>query len=146
MNTAKATIQTLSKAVVLTALLVFVSMANAESIAVVTQEGVQIASLSREEVADLFLGKRKILVAGQTLTPVDVSDESLRDSFYQKVAEMRSVRVKAYWARLVFSAQGRPPRELKLTEAKHLIQSESGYVTYLPANTAEGFNVVLRLP
>jgi hypothetical protein len=118
----------------------------AESIAVVTKDDTVLTSLTRQEVSDLFLGKRKLVVAGIPLTPVDVADEALREAFYQGVAEMSASRVNAYWARLVFSAQGRPPRKLSLVEAKSLAKKHVGVVTYLPADTAGGFKILLRLP
>ena len=120
--------------------------ANAEMIAVVTQNGTPVTSLSKQEVANLFLGKHALTVGGQNLIPVDIADERLREAFYQSVAEMSAARVNAYWARLVFSAQGRPPRKLPLAEAKALILSQPGLVTYLPASGGGEFIVLLRLP
>jgi len=127
-------------------LLLWSTTLHSEPVAIVTQDGTPLASLSKQEAADLFLGKRKLQVAGQPLTPVDVADEGLRDAFYQGVADMSSVRVNAYWARLVFSAQGRPPRKLPLVEAQALVQSQPGMVTYLPGNGTSGFKILLRLP
>ena len=118
----------------------------AEPIAVVTRDGSVVVSLSKQEVADLFLGKRQITVDNLSLTPVDVADESLRETFYQSVAEMSAVRVNAYWARLVFSAQGRPPRKLPLNEARAMVQSRPGLVTYLAGNATGGFKILLKLP
>ncbi|GAB6141529.1 hypothetical protein JCM14076_22580 [Methylosoma difficile] len=118
----------------------------AEPLAIVTQDSPEAAPLTREEIADLFLGKRKISLAGVNLTPVDISDEALRESFYQGIAEMSTVRVNAYWSRLVFSAQGRPPRQLPLEEAKALVLSTPGIITYIPDAHSNGFKILLRLP
>jgi hypothetical protein len=112
----------------------------------VTHEDTPVASLSREDVADLFLGKRKLAIAGRVLTPIDIGDETLREAFYQAVAEMSAVRVNAYWARMVFSAQGRPPRKLPLSEARTLVQAQPGLITYVPAGGNGEFKIVLRLP
>jgi len=117
----------------------------AEPVAVVTQDETPVTSLNRDEVADLFLGKRIITIAGRDLTPLDVNDDSLREAFYQRVAGMSAMRVNAYWARLVFTAQGRPPRKFSLTEVKKLVHSQSGLVTYLPSNDANGFKILLTV-
>ena len=130
----------------LTVLLMLDLPASAESVAVVTHDLIPVTTLTREEVADLFLGKRNITIKGLSLIPLDVNDEPLREAFYQGVAEMSAMRVNAYWSRLVFSAQGRPPRKLPLAEAKSLVQSQPGMVTYVPDVSAAGFKILLRLP
>ncbi|MFM9913968.1 MAG: hypothetical protein ACKVN9_10590, partial [Methylophilaceae bacterium] len=96
-------------------------------------------------VADIFLGKRKLTVSGISLIPIDISDEALRENFYRQIADMNTIRVNAYWSRVVFSAQGRPPRILSLLDAKSLVASQQGVITYLPENNAAGFKIVLRL-
>lgn len=120
--------------------------AHADSVIVVSDAGVPVTALSREDVADLFLGKRQITVEGLSLTPVDVDDDELRAAFYQGVADMSGIRVNAYWSRLVFSAQGRPPRKVALDVARSLIKSQPGVVTYLPDGDADGLRILLRLP
>jgi hypothetical protein len=125
--------------------LLAVSPAVAESIDVITANGTPISSLTREETADLFLGKRKMSIEGLPLIPLDVSDDGLRDLFYRTVADMSAVRVSAYWARLVFSAQGRPPRQLTVDEAKSLVQSQPGMVTYLRDGKNASFKILLNL-
>ncbi len=124
----------------------FISPTRAEPLSVITANGNVVSSLTREEVADLFLGKRKISIDGHALIPLDVSDDKLRDSFYQAVADMSAVRVSAYWARIVFSAQGKPPRKLPLDEVKFFLQSQPGTVTYAPDAKHDGFKILLSLP
>jgi hypothetical protein len=131
--------------IILVVLIVWTLPVSAEPVVVVTQDGTPVDSLSREEVADLFLGKRNITVAGQELTPLDVNDDALREAFYQGIAGMSAMRVNAYWARLVFSAQGRPPRKLPLSEAKKLVRSQLGLVTYMPSDNSSGFKILFKV-
>ena len=119
--------------------------AAAEPVDVVTQDGAKIASLSREQVADLFLGKARIVFEGLELTPLEVNDEPLREVFYQGVAGMSAMRVNAYWARLVFTSQGRPPRKLNLSDAERLVRSRPGFVTYVPSDDSNGFRILLTV-
>jgi hypothetical protein len=123
-----------------------ISPALAEPLSVITANGTAVSSLTRDEVADLFLGRRKISIDGQTLIPLDASDDKVRDSFYQAIADMSAVRVSAYWARIVFAAQGRPPRKLPLDEVKFFLQSQPGTVTYAPDAKHNGFKILLSLP
>lgn len=100
--------------------------------------------LSREDVADLFLGRRRIYAGSLVLSPLDVSNESWREGFYQAVAGFSSNRVRGYWAQQVFTGRSRPPREVESVEAGEIIKKEKGVVTYLPA-VPSGARVLLRL-
>ena len=63
--------------------------------------------LRRDDVADLFLGKRP----GRVL--FDLPDMSpLYAEFYRKATRRDVAQVKAAWARLVFSGRARAPRQL----------------------------------
>lgn len=101
-------------------------------------------TLSREDVADLFLGRRRIYAGSQVLSPVDVSNESWREGFYQAIAGFSSNRVRGYWAQQVFTGRSRPPKEVEPVAAGELVIREKGVVTYLPVVPA-GARVLLRL-
>jgi hypothetical protein len=122
-------------------------VAGAESgIAVVARKDSPLAQLSRDEVAALFLGKRK-LSHDVAVLPIDSKDGALRERFYQAVADMSGLRVKAYWSRIVFSGQGRPPREATPQEAGAILFGEPGALTYLPTDqVTPDMKVVFTLP
>lgn len=116
------------------------------SIMVVTSKDSRISQLSREEVAELFLGKLKY-INDIPVTPIDSIDSALRERFYQAVTEMNSIRVKAYWSRIVFSGQGRPPFEASVAEAYERIKAEQGALTYLSSNqVTPDMKVVFSVP
>lgn len=127
------------------ALLSGISLAGA-GIAVVAHKDSPVAQLTREEVAALFLGKRK-LSNDVSVVPIDSKDSALRDRFYQSVADMNGLRVKAYWSRIVFSGQGRPPQAAAAPEARERLAVESGAVTYLPADqVTPDMKIVFSVP
>jgi hypothetical protein len=122
-------------------------LAPAETgIVVVARKNSAVPQLSRDEVAGLFLGKRKF-GDDVAIVPIDSKDGSLRERFYLAVADMNGLRVKAYWSRIVFSGQGRPPREASAAEIGALLSTEPGLVTYLPASqlTAD-MKIVFTVP
>jgi hypothetical protein len=122
-----------------------VALAEA-GIVVVARKDSPLAELSREEVAALFLGKRK-LSNDVAVTPIDSKDSALRERFYLAVADMNGLRVKAYWSRIVFSGQGRPPREAALAETGALLSGEPGTLTYLPADqVTPDMKIVFSVP
>ena len=63
--------------------------------------------LTKEQVADLFLGKN------QDFTPIDLPEGSPGYAdFYRKATGRDIAQVKATWARMVFSGKGQAPRQL----------------------------------
>ena len=118
---------------------------QAETIALIAHRDSPQRTLSRQEAADLFLGKRRSL-DGQSLIPIDNSDEQLQAVFYEAVADMSPTRMKAYWARLVFAGQGRPPPKISLNDAVERINRDSNALTYVYAKTIpRNAKVLLRL-
>ena len=74
------------------------------------------------------------------------NDEQLQALFYDAVADMSLTRLKAYWARLVFSGQGRPPPRIALNIAVDRISRNNAAVTYVYANAIpRDAKVLLRL-
>lgn len=127
------------------ALLLLGAPVQAEQIALIAHRDSPQRELNRQEAADLFLGKRQSL-DGQSLNPIDISDEQLQAHFYDAVADMSLTRLKAYWARLVFSGQGRPPPKIALNNAVDRIQRDNAAVTYVYANAIpRDAKVLLRL-
>lgn len=130
---------------ILLALAFWSPAARSESIVLITHSSSSQRELNREEAADLFLGKRRAL-EGNPVTVVDISDDRLQEAFYQSVADMNMVRLKAYWARLVFSGQGRPPQRIPLSEAVERINQDRSTITYAYASTVpRGTRILLRL-
>lgn len=121
-------------------------VAAAPPIAVVVRKDSPLLQLSRDEVAALFLGKTRHS-NDIPLTPFDSKDNALRERFYLALAEMSGLRVKAYWSRIVFSGQGRPPLEIPMSEAGKRLADESGALLYLPADqVAPNMKIVFSMP
>lgn len=115
-------------------------------IAVVVHKDSKLERLSKEDVADLFLGKTR-QSHDITLTPLDSLDTALRERFYQTVADMSAIRVKAYWSRIVFSGQGRPPQAIPATNISLHLTGEPDKLTYVPTEqVTPEMKIVLSLP
>lgn len=115
-------------------------------LALVAQRDMPEVSLSREDVRDLFLGKRRLYAGALVLSPLDVADEALRERFYQAVAGLSSNRVRGYWAQQVFTGRSRPPREVNIAEAREVVAHEKGLVTYLNLDQVPaGSRILMRL-
>lgn len=115
------------------------------AIVVVVRKNSPLPQLSRDEVIALFLGKTR-RSNDVSLIPFDSKDNALRDRFYQEIAEMSTLRVKAYWSRIVFSGQGRPPQEISISEARVKLTDEPGALLYLSADqVTPDMKVVFRM-
>src|SRR6202166_1778239 len=70
------------------------------------------ASISKEQIADLYLGR------SDAWTPVDqVVGSAIYVEFYKKVTGRDGAQVKAIWSRILFTGRGISPKQLRDSEA-----------------------------
>lgn len=68
-------------------------------------------SLSNEDIEKLYLGKTNKFPGGTTALPLDRPEgSSLRMDFVDKVLGKSEAQLKSYWARLIFTGKGIPPK------------------------------------
>jgi hypothetical protein len=90
-------------------------------------------AMTREEIADVYLGKN------QALTPVDLPESSpAYAAFYQKATGRDAAQIKATWARLVFSGRGQAPRQLPDAAAvKKAVAADPRAVGYIEKSAVD---------
>lgn len=119
-------------------------VAAEHGIAVVVSKHSAVTALTREQVADIFLGRA---VSDTKWKPIDSGDEALREAFYQAVAGLSANRVRAHWARLVFSARMVPPREMTVEQAMAATLREDTGIAYVSSEQVpKDARVLLILP
>ena len=80
-------------------------------IAVVVNPGSGVTSLSAKEVKGIFLGKQKKFPNGTKTHPAIQKDSNeISVTFAKNVLGKSQSQLKAYWAKLIFSGKGAPPR------------------------------------
>jgi hypothetical protein len=96
-------------------------------------------ALSKEQVADVFLGKN------QAFTPVDQMESApIRAEFYKQATGRDLAQVKSTWSRLVFSGKGQAPKELADNAAvKKAIAADPKAVGYIDKSAVDGSVKVL---
>ncbi len=83
--------------------------AAAEVVAVVSA-GSAVTQLSRNQIADIFMGKLNRFPNGEPATPIDHPEGSAeRDEFYERYAGRSAAQMKAHWAKIIFTGRGQPP-------------------------------------
>ena len=111
---------------------------QADAVAVVSARA-EVASLTSEQVAALFLGKMSALPDGTPLEPVDQPEGSaVRDEFYSRIVGKTPAQVKAYWSRLVFTGKGQPPRVAAGDVAvRKLVAGHPGTIGYVDRSAVD---------
>lgn len=106
--------------------------ACAEVVAVVSARNT-VGALSRNQVADIFLGKASRFPDGTQAVPLDQAEGSAsRDAFYLKFAGKTPAQLNAHWSRIVFTGRGQPPREVANgTELKKRLAANPHAIGYL---------------
>ncbi len=93
----------------LLALSVFAMNANADVVVVVSAKS-SVKSLTAKQTSRIFLGKTATFPDGRIALPIDQPEGSkARDEFYKKVVHKNAAQLSAYWAKVIFTGDGRPP-------------------------------------
>ncbi|QNA88078.1 hypothetical protein G4G28_05495 [Massilia sp. Dwa41.01b] len=80
--------------------------AFAEVVVVVNPKAAE-ASMSKDQVAQFFLGK------SSSMTPIDQpEDAAIRGEFYKKVTDKDASQAKALWSKLVFTGKATMPAQV----------------------------------
>ena len=80
--------------------------ATAEIVVVVNPKAAE-ASMTKDQVAQFFLGK------STAMTPVDQPENTpARTDFYKKVTDKDAAQVKSLWSKLVFTGKDTMPKEV----------------------------------
>lgn len=123
----------------------FSSLVVAGPVVVVSQESA-IDSLSQNQVRQIFNGQLR-RVSGISVKPLDLPNGSAsRDAFYQQVTGKSAEQMKSYWARMIFTGRGMPPREVSSErELGMLVGSDPGFIGYVEeSRVPAGLRVVFR--
>ncbi len=125
----------------LAAALTVASLADAADVVVVM--GPTAAAVSKDQVANVYLGR------STDFTPLDLPESSaVRDAFYKKAADRDAAQVKAVWTRITFTGQGKPPKEMPDAAAvKKAVAADPKAIGYIDKSEADAsVKIVLTLP
>jgi ABC-type phosphate transport system substrate-binding protein len=97
------------------------------------------AALSKEQVADLYLGKT------QSANVLDQPESAaIRAEFYKKATGKDLVQIKALWTRLAFTGKGQPPKEVADSAAvKKAVAADPKSVGYIEKSAVDASVKVL---
>lgn len=106
--------------------------AHAEVVVIVSAKS-SITSLTPEQTARIFLGKVNNFPDDGDAIPIDQAEGSaIRDEFYSKVVRKNSSQLAAYWAKIIFTGDGRPPQILESNVAvRKAVASNQNAIGYI---------------
>ena len=106
---------------------------------VVVVAGKGVEHMSKDQVADIFLGKASALPGGGTAMPIDQPEASpLRDEFYSKVTGKSAAQAKSLWSKLAFTGKGTPPKEAGgSAEVKKTVAGTPGAIGYIEKSAVD---------
>ncbi len=101
--------------------------------------------LSREQVADIYLGRITTLPNGTSALPLDLPTSSEeRETFYSRLTGKSAAQIKAYWARMSFTGKGIPPKQLSTsTDIKRYVSNRPGAIAYVDGDAVDASVKVL---
>jgi len=103
--------KTISKILLGFCLLGMAVFAQAQNVVVVSSKSA-VASLTKEQIADIYLGNSKEFPGGGQALPLLPASGGTRSEFFDKVLGKNEAQAKAIWSRLVFSGKGSAPRDV----------------------------------
>ena len=126
------------KAAIAAAALALALPAMAEVVVVANPKAAE-ASMTKDQVAQFFLGK------STSMTPVDQPESApIRAEFYKKVTDKDASQVKSLWSKLVFTGKATMPKEVPDSAAvKKAVAADPKAIGYIEKSAVDGSVKVL---
>jgi len=121
--------------------------AMADVVAVVSSKN-PVTSLSKSQVADIFLGKTVRFPDGVPAVPIDQEEGSpAREEFYATFMGKSPAQIKSHWTKIIFTGRGQPPRAVSNSaEVRKLIAANPQAIGYIERSAVDDRVKVLVQP
>jgi ABC-type phosphate transport system substrate-binding protein len=105
-----------------------------------------ITTLTKTQLADIFLGKASRFPNGTQAVPIDQAEDApARAEFYLKLAGRSAPQMKAYWSKIIFTGRGQPPQEVRSSaELKKRIAQDPTAIGYIEESLVDDSVRVVR--
>ena len=130
------------------ALSLAMARAGKADVVVVVSAKCAVATLSKDQVIDIFLGKTTRFPDGAAAVPIDQMEGSpARDEFYAKFANKSAAQLKAHWTKIIFTGRGQPPKSVaNNVEVLKLIAANPQAISYIERSAVDSTVKVLVQP
>ena len=92
-----------------------------------------IDKMSKDEVINVYMGRNRKLASGINAQPLDIETPlGEKANFYTVMVNKELSEISSYWARLLFSGQGSPPKQVATAEqALNIVSNSKGAIAYI---------------
>jgi len=99
-------------------------------------------------VTDIFLGKINRFPNGALAVPIDQAEGSpAREEFYVLYAGKSSAQVMSYWAKIIFTGRGQPPKAVASSiEVRKLLAANPQAIGYIERSAVDSSVKILTQP
>ena len=105
----------------------------AVDLAVIVSKDSNINNISKKELSKIFLAKTKRLPSGDRAIPVENTNKVYQSKFYKIVSNKNEKQLKKYWAKMIFTGRGQPPKKINsINEVIAFIQNNKNAISYIP--------------
>ena len=117
-------------------------------VVVVVSANSTVTRLTAEQVINIFLGKTDIFPNGNSAVPIDQAEGNpIREEFYSKIANKNPSQISAYWAKIIFTGDGFPPKLLKDNMAvKKAVSDNPNAIGYIDKSVVDRSVRVILAP
>jgi hypothetical protein len=114
-------------------------------VVVVVSSKCTVTTLTKAQVAAIFLGKTIRLPDGAEVHPLDQDEgTAARDEFYANFTGKSPAQVKAYWAKVIFTGRGQQPRSVSNSiEVRKLLAGRPEFIAYVERGAVDASMRVL---
>lgn len=97
------------------------------------------ASIDKNTISKIFLGKSKSFPDGSQALPIDQNDgAAARESFNSNVLGKSASQLKSYWSRLIFTGKGTPPKQSGSdSDVKALVSNNPNMIGYIDSSAVD---------
>lgn len=95
--------------------------------------------ISTSEIKRIYLGQLKVFPDGSRVTAIDQQEGSLiREMFGSAILKKNKQQLKSYWAQLMFTGQGTPPKvENNDQDVKTAVAGDPSAIGYIDAGNLD---------
>ena len=106
---------------------------SATDLVVIANPGSGIERISRNEASAIYMGRSKKLPSGVSALPLDQASSIDKARFYKELVNKDLPELTSHWARMIFSGQGSPPRQIdSVAEIVEIVGSNKAAIGYVP--------------
>ena len=107
------------------------ALAESEYIVIVHPKST-LENITSQSLKNLFLSKTRYLPDGSRAYVAEANINELKNDFYKDIAKKSELELRAYWATMIFSGNGKPPRQFQSSiEVCQYIKETPGSIAYV---------------